>query len=125
MSTHHNKTITISGAGSGVGFATAKYLYEQGARIQIADIKEELLRNELPAIADEKGDSNGIIASLLNVSLSKQAEGWIEKTTSHLELSMLSKDEWNFVLDVNINGVFYALSAQIQALQRLGKEGAS
>ncbi|KAH7121483.1 hypothetical protein EDB81DRAFT_766298 [Dactylonectria macrodidyma] len=75
--------ITAIEAGSGIGFATAKYLYEQGARILVTDIKEELLQNALSAIADGKGDSDRIITPLLDVCVSEQADGWIEKTTSH------------------------------------------
>lgn len=143
MATYHNKVIAVSGAGSGIGFATAKYLYEQGARISISDINENTLQQAVSKITDGKDNSERILTTAADVRVSKQVDAWINKTVSHFgalngavnvagvvgknigvhTTAQLSDEEWSFVMDVNINGVFYALRAEAQAMLKLRMGG--
>jgi len=45
-----DKVVIVTGAGSGIGLATAKRLGEEGARVVIADLKED----KATAAADRK-----------------------------------------------------------------------
>lgn len=143
MASFHDRVVAVSGAGSGIGLATAKYLYNQGARVSITDIKEEMLQRAVVKITDGEDHSERILTTVADVRVSKQVNAWIEKTVSHFgaldsainvagvvgknigihTTAQLSDEEWAFIMDVNINGVFYALRSQVQAMQKLGKGG--
>lgn len=49
--------------------------------------------------------------------------GVVGKGTGLHTVAQIFDDDWSFVMDVNINGVFYALRAQVHAMQKLGKGG--
>lgn len=75
--------------------------------------------------------------------VSKQVDTWIDKTVSHFgaldgaanlagvvgkhigvhNITDLSDEEWSFVMDINITGVFFALRAELRAMQKLGIGG--
>lgn len=80
---------------------------------------------------------------MIDVRKSKEVDSWIDKTVSkfgaldgaanlagvvgkHIgihSITDLSDEEWSFVMDINITGVFYALRAQLRAMQALGNGG--
>jgi len=143
MASLHNKVIAVSGAASGIGLATSKHLYELGARLSLTDIREDALQAAVEEITGEHSNSERILTTVTNVRVSKEVDAWIDKTMSHFgaldgaanlagvvgkhigihSITDLSDEEWGFVMDVNITGVFFALRAQLRAMQKLGKGG--
>jgi len=136
--------ILVSGAASGIGFATSKHLYELGARLSLTDIREDALEAAVAKITSGKShDPDRILTVITDVRNSKQVDAWIEKTVSHFgaldgaanlagvvgkhigvhSITELSDEEWSFVMDINVTGVFFALRAQLRAMQKLGRGG--
>ncbi|MEX0646499.1 MAG: glucose 1-dehydrogenase [Balneolaceae bacterium] len=134
MKTLENKTAIITGAGSGIGKATAFLFAEEGAQVIVSDINEES-GNE---VAD-KIESNGGKASFLKADTSSPEENEalvkeaVEKYGNlHVAvnnagiggpLSPVADypiDGWQKVIDVNLSGVFYGMKYQIPAILASG-----
>lgn len=77
-----NKTVLITGGGSGIGYATAKFLSEKGNRVIITGRNEEKLRRA----ADELG-INYIVCDVTDVTSVKKLNAKLE--TFYSDLSVL------------------------------------
>ena len=140
------KVIAISGAGSGIGLATAKYLYSMGARLSLTDNREAALKaaiSDVSSSAPDAGPKENILGTVTDVRSSSKVDIWIKQTVEHFgaldgaanlagvvhknigisTISQLTDEEWHFVNDVNLHGVFYAIRAQLRAMEELGKGG--
>ncbi|CAG9994388.1 unnamed protein product [Clonostachys byssicola] len=142
------KVIAISGAGSGIGLATAKLLCSAGARLSLLDNAKEPLENAAEDIRknhatrlDVNSSSSDILTTVADIRTSVAVEAWIEKTVSHFgaldgavnlagvigksvgvsNLTEISDEEWLFVNEVNLHGAFYATRAQLRAMVKLGQ----
>ncbi|MEX0906398.1 MAG: glucose 1-dehydrogenase [Balneolaceae bacterium] len=134
MKTLENKTAIITGAGSGIGKATAFLFAEEGAQVIVSDINEES-GNEVA----EEIKSNGGKASFLKADTSSPEENEalvkeaVEKYGNlHVAvnnagiggpLSPVADypiDGWQKVIDVNLSGVFYGMKYQIPAILASG-----
>ncbi|OAA59062.1 NAD(P)-binding domain protein [Niveomyces insectorum RCEF 264] len=146
MSSLRGKVIAVSGAASGIGLATAKHLYALGAHLSLTDNRKEALDAAVAAVtgqprpAGEQQPPPTVFATVTDVRSSAQVNAWIEQTVARLggldgaanlagvvgphiglhDVAQLSDEEWAFVTDVNLTGVFYAVRAELQAMRRLG-----
>jgi 3-oxoacyl-[acyl-carrier protein] reductase len=114
----------VTGAGAGIGEATAKLLAENGAGVMCVDWNEETARKTADAIQKAGGK-----AGFLKVDTSKQAEaaGAVDATVKQFgridilinnagitrDASMLKMEphQWEQVIAVNLSGVFYCSQA--------------
>jgi len=124
-----NKTAVITGGNSGIGYATAKQLKEQGANVIITGRRKEAIEKaalELGVTAITADQSN--ISYIEKLSAQVKADfgsvdilfinagiaglGMIEQTTEEL---------YDSIMNVNLKGAFFTLSKFIPIL----KDGAS
>jgi 2-keto-3-deoxy-L-fuconate dehydrogenase len=113
------KVALITGAGSGIGRAIALLYAQQGARVIVADIREESAANVVAEITAQ----NGIAYALtLDVAQEEQVrERFAQVVREHGRLDILvnnagvshvgniletSAEEWDRVMAVNARGVF-------------------
>ncbi len=127
-----NKVAIITGASSGIGKATAELFIKEGAKVVFSDVNEEAgkaLENQL--------NKDGKVAVFLKADVAKEED--------HIQLVDLAVSEfgkldiavnnagiggpqaktgdyptadWHQVINVNLNGVFYGMKHQIQAMKK-------
>jgi len=125
-----DKVALITGAGSGIGLASARIFAREGARVVCVDLKGDAAE----ATAREVGGA----AFAADVSKAKDAEAMVafaESTYGRLDIAFnnagvfhpdddsvtnTSEEIWDFVINVNLKGVFLGCKYEIPALLRAG-----
>ncbi|KND93035.1 Levodione reductase [Tolypocladium ophioglossoides CBS 100239] len=127
------KVITVTGAASGMGLATAKLLASRGATLSLADLNEAGLKTAIESLPGDKH-----IYTALDVRKSAAVDAWIERTVKEVgqldgavnmagvltysrKVVEETDEGWAFNMDVNSTGVFYCVRAQLRHM----KAGAS
>jgi len=124
------KVALITGAGSGIGQASARLFAREGAKVVCVDLKGETAE----ATAREVGGA----AFAADISKAKDAEAMVafaEKTYGRLDVAFnnagvfhpdddsvtnTSEEIWDFVININLKGVFLGCKYEIPALLRAG-----
>jgi meso-butanediol dehydrogenase/(S,S)-butanediol dehydrogenase/diacetyl reductase len=126
-----NKRVVITGGASGIGFATAVRFMDEGAKVVILDRDREAgekLPTELPGLAKfipcdvtDLGEVQNAVGETIQVL------GGIDVLINNAGISLrhafmdITQEEWERVLRVNLNGVFYV--AQTVARHMLENHG--
>ncbi|MEL6501557.1 MAG: SDR family oxidoreductase, partial [Cyanobacteria bacterium J06623_1] len=124
MSEIENKVVIITGASSGLGEAAARRLAQQGAKLMLAARREERLQELVEEIGKAGGTAKYQITDVTDraqvealAKETKQAYGRLDVLINNAGLMPLSPlaankvDEWEQMVDVNIKGVLYGVSA--------------
>lgn len=135
MSSHFDgKVITVTGAASGIGRATAMLLASRGAKVSAIDVQEELLRQTIQDIENEGGVAFGTVVDIRDRS---QVEKWISTTVErygkldgaaniagvtgkdlgNADLHAIDDNDFAFVFDVNVKGTLNCMRAQVQNMK--------
>jgi len=124
------KVVVITGAGSGIGAATARLFAAAGARVVVTDIDEESGRTIAAEIESEflplDVRSSSAVAELITQVIKQYgqldvminnagiANKHMVKTADH------SLDDWDQVLAVNQSGVFYCMKYALRQMIQQG-----
>lgn len=131
MNTFEDKVVLVTGAGSGIGRATALQFGERGATVAVADISEENGSQTVQEIRDAGGE-----AAFFTVDVSDEhsVESLITDVTTtfggldiahnnagiegtNAPITDQSVDDWDRVIDVNLKGVFLAMKHELPAMR--------
>jgi NAD(P)-dependent dehydrogenase (short-subunit alcohol dehydrogenase family) len=129
-----NKVIVVTGAGSGIGRATAKVLAEGGAQVVAADVSMPGAEETAAQIADAGGQAVAFRADVANeadvaamVSFAERRFGRLDGAVNNAGVmahskrtDVLSAAEWRRVIDIDLNGVFYCMRHEIELMARQG-----
>jgi NAD(P)-dependent dehydrogenase (short-subunit alcohol dehydrogenase family) len=131
-----DKVVIITGAGRGIGAATARLMASQGGRVVVADINEEGGTAVTDSITSAGGSA---IYARVDVSDSTQMTGLVERavkeygrldgivnnaaTIAVAEIENLSVEEWDRVMMVNGRGVFLGCKHAIIQFKKQGGGG--
>lgn len=125
-----DKVALITGAGAGIGEATAKLFVSEGARVVVAD------RNIEHAQAVAKKLGSRAFAVQADVSDAAQVKAMVEKTVAHFAgidilvnnagfgtlgtVVTVEEETWDEVINVNLKGVFLCSKYAIPEIIRRG-----
>lgn len=132
------KVIALTGAGSGIGYATSLLLARQGAHLSLADVNPDALAEKVAEI--EKVSTGKVFSTVVDVRKDEQVNSWIAKTVETFGkldgavnlagvvpkginkegVEDMSNEDWHFVMDVNLHGVMYCMRAQLQNMNLKG-----
>ena len=129
-------TAIITGGGRGIGLAIAQALAEQGASIGIVDVLEESSAAAAHLAEDYSVTAAGVVADVRDAQALDQAFSDLFDVLGTADILVTSAgitiwgdsidvtpEDWQRVLDVNLNGTFYAAQSfarRLLAEQRTG-----
>lgn len=128
------KTILVTGAGSGIGKACAIELCERGANVVVADRNEEHAKTVVDDIRSRGGKAVSFSIDVADASAVKSMVDFTVATFGGLHgavnnagiggpskpLADYELDEWQTVMDVNLNSIFYCMKYEIPAMLESG-----
>lgn len=130
-----NKIVIVTGAGSGIGAATAKHFAKHKATVIVSDINEGRAKHTADLILEEGGNAAVIPA---NVASYEEVEALITKTIGQFgQLDVMVNNagigprnmsktaeytlqDWDNVIAVNQTGVFYCMKLALQQMMKQG-----
>jgi 3(or 17)beta-hydroxysteroid dehydrogenase len=130
------KTVLISGAGSGIGEATAVRFAAEGARIAVTDMNGERAEAVAVSLRREGGDA---VAHTLDVRLEEAWESVVADVVRRWgrldvlvasagisvarPISEMALEEWRYVHSVNLDGAFLGMKCAVRAMREHGVRG--
>lgn len=125
-----DKVVIITGAAGNIGKEAARQFSSQGAKLTLVDLNEEALKNvaqELDLIESE------YIIAPTDVSSEEQVESYVKQTVEKFgkidvffnnagfqgkmaPMTELAASDFNAVINVNVNGVFYGLKHVLKVM---------
>ncbi len=129
------RAVLVSGAASGIGLATALAFGQAGARVMLVDVDAERLESACAQVGQRGGE---VASTLADVSDPSACEAMVARAVDRFgrldiavnnagipsgfgaEFEDTSIELWRRVIDVNLNGVFWAMRAETPALKAAG-----
>lgn len=128
------KVALVTGAGSGIGRASALRLSRDGAHVGLLGRTEEELRQVQEAIEREGGRAQVLVADVSREQEVEAALAALVAATGRLDvvfanagvngvwapIDQLTPDEWRKTLDINLNGTFFTIKYSAGYLKERG-----
>ncbi len=130
MSNFVNQIAFITGAGSGIGRATAIAFTKAGARVVVAEVDENTGRQTVEQIQQMGGDALFVSCDVANPAQIEAAVQQTVKTYGRLDIGInnagiggkfgrltdQTRADFDQIMAVNVGGVFYGMQAQIRQM---------
>ena len=127
------KTALVTGAGGGIGSATARRLAQEGARVIVADAVEETAYITVQAIIEQGGQAEALVFDLTNGDACRKAVAELEEKYGHIDVLVnnagamrrgdllhTSEADWQLSMMVNVNALFYLCQAVLPKMIEAG-----
>ena len=130
-----DKIVIITGAGSGIGAATAKLFGQHGANVVVSDIH---IQNAEKVVSDIKAEGGKASAVQTDVTKFEEVEALVKGAVEqHDRLDLMvnnagiggkhqaktadhTHDDWHNVIAVNQTGVFYCMQSALKQMMKQG-----
>ncbi|WP_019544787.1 SDR family NAD(P)-dependent oxidoreductase [Streptomyces sulphureus] len=134
MSSYAGKAGLVTGAGSGIGRASALEFARRGAVIAVLDLDEDSARRTVELIAKEGGQAEAVAVDIGDEESVQQAVAQVVSTFGGLDFALnnaglashgrvlteMSLQEWERVLRVNVIGTWLCMKYELPAMQQRG-----
>lgn len=134
MRDFEGKTAIVTGAGSGIGAAIAIELAARGAHVVAADIDMVAAETTVTKIASTLGNARACRVDIADPRSVEQMVAFAVETFGGPHLAVnnagiggpsettanYALEDWQKIIDVNLNGVFYGLKYEIAAMLKSG-----
>ena len=128
------KVAFVTGGASGIGAAVARQLAARGAKVVVADLKLESGQKIVDEIVAAGGTAAAVAVDVAQPDQVEAAVQFAVKTYGGLHLAVnnagiggvakptadYSIEEWQKVVDIDLNSVFYSLKSEIPVLLKSG-----
>ncbi len=125
------KVVVITGASSGLGEATARYLVERGATVALGARRAERLQALVGEITGKGGQAFAFATDVTDAAqVQRLVDAAVERfgridvmlnnagLMAHSPLERRKIADWNQMIDVHIKGVLYGIAAALPHMQR-------
>lgn len=134
MKRAEDKVIIVTGGASGIGKATSDLLASEGAKIAITDIKDDAGEKTAEEITNDGGTAKYWHMNTTDEKEVKDTFAAIQKEFGSIDVLVnnagiegvdkptheVTMEEWQEVMNVNINGVFLCTKYAIPAMKEAG-----
>ena len=131
---YKDKTVLITGSGSGIGKAAALAFAKEGANLIVSDINDENGLNTVSEIRNNKGKATFFKADVSNYEMVTDLMNFIVEKFGRLDVAInnagvggdfakitdLTVESWDKTMSVNSTGVFYCIKNQIPIMLKQG-----
>jgi NAD(P)-dependent dehydrogenase (short-subunit alcohol dehydrogenase family) len=128
-----DKVVIVTGAGSGLGLATVHRLADEGAKLVLVDLRMDWLEAAQAALPEGsrisliKADVSDVAQVQAYVDVAMSEHGRIDGFFNNAGIEgrqnlteNFGADEFHRVISVNLNGVFYGMSAVLKVMREQG-----
>lgn len=134
MAQFTNKVALVTGGGSGIGEAISKELASKDAKVVVSDLNLEAAERVAKEITEAGGDAAAFEGNTAVKDDSEKAVAFAVEKYGKLNYAVnnagiggkpapageFDLDEWDKVIDINLNGVLYGMRYQIPAMLEAG-----
>jgi NAD(P)-dependent dehydrogenase (short-subunit alcohol dehydrogenase family) len=136
MKRFENRVVIVTGAGSGIGAATVRRLFEEGASIVAVDVRKD----SVDKVVSEFEGASRIYAAVADVSIRDQVFALVDEAVERFgklhglancagirgvgSILDFEPESWSRVLSVNLDGTFNMCQAFARALKAANTPGA-
>jgi NAD(P)-dependent dehydrogenase (short-subunit alcohol dehydrogenase family) len=129
------KSALVTGGGSGIGLACARYLLRDGATVTIAGRSDDKLRQAAATLEPDIAPGAAVRTVACDVTDESAVEAAVQAaaTAGRLDIAVanagggaagpivrMSLDEWRYTLDVNLSGTFLTMKHASRAMAAAG-----
>ena len=125
------KVVVITGASSGLGAATARYLAERGAIVALGARRAERLTAQVHEITTRGGQAFAFATDVTDAAqVQRLVDAAVERfgcidvmlnnagLMAHSPLERRKIEDWDRMIDVHVKGVLYGIAAALPYMQR-------
>ncbi|HEY8332377.1 MAG TPA: SDR family oxidoreductase [Tardiphaga sp.] len=130
----HGRTAIVTGAGSGIGRASALLFAREGAFVALVDRDQSGLQETQAEILDVKGDASIHVGDVADAAFAQATVGKLLEQRDRLDVLMTSAgfsvggtvvttapDDWDAVFRTNVGGTWLWARAAVPQMQRQRK----